>query len=528
MALNIRDLARMCEFSFELKSLGTVRCLSLNTDHLSQANKKLGVSGGQSIDFVRWLFGQMVKRPIEGYSGEADQTEAPRLTMEELSSVTDVELEEFSVKLIQKNRYLLKTHKGSDIEMSADESACDFLVRAFRHHDAEQKTQWERMTQSASNSLFTSATLKAIQHNIGLSAQFHDTIKAYNQSTLDREITRASIEPIWSRIPEISAAQEQVARLQAASRCGTEYSDENRIDRFSTASDIRRALDANQHNLAMFSSSTIDEVRSIAELAQMHTLHASLDPFRTPVESFANKLLHLQTLDTIRSPAYLDAFIQASTISDVFLQSIRVDHQLQDATRHFAQAAVPPFGSLNDYRQFLDAAGLWLSHWPHTRLLSIGEKRRRLRAKLNNNTEPNHVKNAKSLVHRYELTLRDILDDAMASAYGEDWAAIRLPLCNCNDLLGKWKKRGGEILAHADYAHYERIMSNPEHFEAVFEAGFDDLTALAELIRRAGDLRATLHHCHPFSPEDLRDLRLIWRTIETGLLALTEDYEFES
>ena len=36
--------------------------------------------------------------------------------------------------------------------------------------------------------------------------------------------------------------------------------------------------------------------------------------------------------------------------------------------------------------------------------------------KLNNNAEPNHVKNAKSLVHPYELTLRDILDDAMASA----------------------------------------------------------------------------------------------------------------
>ncbi len=51
---------------------------------------------------------------------------------------------------------------------------------------------------------------------------------------------------------------------------------------------------------------------------------------------------------------------------------------------------------------------------------------------------------------------------------------------------------------------------------------------LAVLIEKAGKLRAVLHHFHPFSPEDLRDLRLIWRTIESGLLALTADYDMGS
>lgn len=81
---------------------------------------------------------------------------------------------------------------------------------------------------------------------------------------------------------------------------------------------------------------------------------------------------------------------------------------------------------------------------------------------------------------------------------------------------------------HADYAHYERTMSHPEHFEAVFESGFDDISDLATLIKKAGQLRAAPQHFHPFTPEALRDLRLIWRTIETGLLALTADYDFES
>lgn len=166
MALNLRDLARMCEFNFELASLGTVRCLCLNTEHLSKANKKLTSSVAQSIDIVRWLFGEMARRPIDVSSDDADKIEAPRFTAEELSSVTDAELEEFADKLIQMNRYLLKTHKGSDIERSVDESACDFLARAFRHHAAEQKAQWSRMTEPMSKSLSGSVAFGAMQRDL--------------------------------------------------------------------------------------------------------------------------------------------------------------------------------------------------------------------------------------------------------------------------------------------------------------------------------------------------------------------------
>jgi len=338
----------------------------------------------------------------------------------------------------------------------------------------------------------------------------------------------ASLAAEYQRATLLNTELEQAARMNAGLKHWSVYSDENRIDRFSTVSDILRAQEANQRHLAMYSYAAIDEARSIAELAQTCKLHAALDPYRTSVESFASKLLHLQTLDTIRSPAYLDAFMQASTISDIFVESMRVDRHLQEATRQFSQVAVPMFGTLHDYGQFLNAAGLSLPHWPHVRLLTIGEKRRRFRAKLNNNAEPVHVKKAKSFVQCRELTLRDILDDVMENEYGEDWAEKRLPLCDCKDLLGKWQKRGGVVLAHADYYHYAQIMSYPEHFETVFESGFDDPEALAELIESAGKLRAALLHYHPFTEEDLRDLHLIWRTIETGLLALTSDYDIES
>lgn len=513
----------------DMNSLGRAICVSLKTTHLSQVNKKLVASDVQSLDVVRWLLSEMGRRPIDGVTDEHDPANNPRFTADELTAVTDADLEEFADKLIQKNKYLLlKTHKGSDIEKSVDESACDFLVRAFRHYAVEEKAATTRMMASVSNSIFASTAMDEMQRTIGIPVQLLDTIKALKTNTLARDFVRASIAPIRPKTLAILAAQQQATGMYGGAMHCTEYSDWNRIDRFSTVSEVLRAQAATQNHLAMYSSETVDEARRIAKLAQTCALQESLDPFRTPVASLANKMLCLQTLDMVKSPAYLDAFMQTSTISDVFFKSIRVDHQLQDALRQFSQVTVPTFQTLNDYGQFLNAAGLSLPHWPHVRLLTIGEKRRRLRVMISNYAEPVHVKKAKSLTHRYELTLRAILDDAMVGTYGEDWAVERLPLCDCKDLLGKWKKRGGEVLDHADFTHYERIMSYPEHFEAVFKAGFNDQTSLAVLIKQAGNLRAALLHCHSFAPEDLRDLRLIWRTIETGLLALTDDYDFEN
>lgn len=139
----------MGEFGMELNSFGRAICVSLNTTHLSQAEKKLAVSDVRSLDFVQWLFAEMARQPVDGISDEHDPVNNPRFTAEELMAVADAGLEEFADKLFLKNKYLLlKTHEGSDIEKLVDESACDFLVRAFRHYAAEQKAHWKRMIKS--------------------------------------------------------------------------------------------------------------------------------------------------------------------------------------------------------------------------------------------------------------------------------------------------------------------------------------------------------------------------------------------
>lgn len=544
MAFSISKLARMTEFNMALNSIGNAIFVSLNTTHLSQAQKKLTAAEVPGDVFVRWLFDEMARQPDDAITNEHDPSNNPRFTPEELTKVTCSELDAFASKLIQQNKYqLLKTYRGRDIEKKSDESACDFCSRAFRHCAVEEKKATERMKALAFPSAYERTATEAMQKASVFSSQnalFEYTKAAeVNKFLASAYLTQADIAATESMKrafgtlgPSALRQYEEVAKVKqkiastSSSIWGSEYSNLERIDRYSTISEVLSAQAATQRHLMTHSPSEITEARRIAELAQTYTLPASLASFRTSAEPFAVKLLHLQSLDTIHTPAYLSAFMQTSTISDIFAESIRADRQLRQAALQFSEMSLPAFDKLSNYGRFLDAAGLGLPHWPHVRLLTIGEKRRRFHARLKGNSELTHVKNAKSLVHRYEITLRQILDSAMASEYGEDWAPERLPLCDCKDLLGKWEKRGGEVLDHADYAHYERIMSSSEHFVAVFETGFDDRTELARLIRKAGDLRAALQHFRPFSAEDLRDLRLTWKTIETGLLALTDDYDF--
>jgi hypothetical protein len=264
--------------------------------------------------------------------------------------------------------------------------------------------------------------------------------------------------------------------------------------------------------------------RAVAESASALTLPSGLDAYRLSTKSLADRLTLFDTAVIAHDRVAIEAFASGAAVSDALALATRVDRSLIDATRAFSRTALPDLGSWAAHRAFLDASGLWLPRYPRVRLLTTAEKRRRFRARLQRNAEPPHVKRAKSLVHRYERVLREIIDAAMAAEFGEDWTTERLPECGCNTLLGRAAARGGDPLDHADYAHYRDIMSHPDHHSRVFAVAFDDPTALATLIDDAGRLRARSHHAGDFAPDDLRDLRLVWRTIEAGLLALTEDF----
>lgn len=305
------------------------------------------------------------------------------------------------------------------------------------------------------------------------------------------------------------------------------FSTVERLSLYSSAAEAVRQKELSDRYRLALPESMVMEARKFADLSQSMILQESLDRFRPAAEQLTNKLLHFHSLDAFVQTSNLSAFVQTAAVAEAFRESSRVDSALVEAAKQFALVQLPALYGRSDYSRFLDASGLLLPKWPNPRLLTLGQKRHRLNLKLRGNSESSHERKGKSLVKRYELALRDVLEEAMYIEYGVDWAELRLPVCNCKDLLGKWRKRGGDPLDHADYAHYRRIMVDPDHFEAVFSAGFDDPIHLASLLTRAGDLRSALAHHHPFSPSDLRDLRTTWTLIETGLLAITADYDFD-
>lgn len=266
-----------------------------------------------------------------------------------------------------------------------------------------------------------------------------------------------------------------------------------------------------------------------AETARKMGLPDALAEFGASTPSLAMRLSLLQSDRIFGDRGALGVFAQSAAFSNALSEASFVDRELMAAAQGFSALTLPDLGSLGATRAFLDASGLFLRRWPPVRLLSVAEKRRRMRIRLARYSQPPHVKKAKSIVYRYELVLREIIDAAMAGVYGEDWQAERLPACGCKTLLGRAQSKGGAPLDHADYAHYRDIMIDPEHFEAIFSDAFDTPDIVATLINDAGRLRARSHHPHPesFTPDDLRDLRVVWRTIEAGLLALMADYDFD-
>jgi hypothetical protein len=257
-------------------------------------------------------------------------------------------------------------------------------------------------------------------------------------------------------------------------------------------------------------------------------LPTGLESFRTPHESLADKLFVAQQYDWWQQQKHLDVFNTAAAVSNLFDDRQQLTRDTFDLLREFSQGEIAGLRNLTEYRSFLDSSGLLLPRWPHQRLLSVGEKRRRLQARLTDHKPSPHVRAATKLVHQYERVLRETIHLAMSDEYGDDWPEHRLPICGCKGLLGKWKSKGyGEILDHADYADYIKIVTYSEHFEAIFSIAFDEPGPLCELLTKAGKYRADSHHARStFSGEDLLQLRLTWKSLEALLMVLDPDYGF--
>lgn len=277
-----------------------------------------------------------------------------------------------------------------------------------------------------------------------------------------------------------------------------------------------------------------------ADLANKFKLPGFLDAHRIGTDMFADRLAAAGLTGSVlpgrwNDPGVLSAFSSAAAIANAMSAGSAMNADIQDLMRSFASAGIPGNLGLQTYRGVLDAAGLILPRWPIIRKLSAQERAKRQESRMRKYRQPPHVGRAKSLVHQYELYLREVIDELMTAEYGDDWADERLAICaedpvfrrDARKLLSVWKRDGGNVLDHADYVHYRMILVQQDHFFAIFSFGFgDDPEVVADLIAKARQLRAASHHArNDFTPQDLQDLRVTWKAIALGLEMLTVGME---
>lgn len=197
MTFNFDKFIRAAEFSFNLKSVGLVRCKSLSDDILRQARVRIKTPNFESRELVRWLMGELINRPsIENFQ-ESDPIEGDSLTSDQLEAINDQELESFSEQVLQKNRNLVKAHECEELKRVDGQSACDFLTHAIVHRGKEERAQVDRIIQSVSKPLFAESTLDSIRKSVAASNKFEDLIKQYSgdASLANRVLSQVRPEP---------------------------------------------------------------------------------------------------------------------------------------------------------------------------------------------------------------------------------------------------------------------------------------------------------------------------------------------
>lgn len=259
----------------------------------------------------------------------------------------------------------------------------------------------------------------------------------------------------------------------------------------------------------------IGGVRSVPE--QMARSFDLLTRFGGLAKASESMALHERLPSILRDPQYLSAFDQTRRFAEsISVASIGKPIGLSHLSE-FLDRAIPRFPSISDYDDFLGSAGL------DTRIDLIepdtdDEKYVELSfsALIETSGASEYETAAFQDIFAFERAIRAFLTRLFTDAFGADWPEKILPICNCGDLLGKYRKRGGDPLDHADWAHFVRLMSCEQVFVELFAVAFKEQSELIgslELIRK---IRKRPMHSHTIDHAVLRDLKARIRFIQKG------------
>ena len=231
MAADFRKIARRLAFRLETHSLGTIHCGSLTSGAFSKIEEELQSDGVNSVIFARRLL-QEVGRNFEEVKRNEDEddkkeTRDKPLTAEDISRLSDGDIQHFSREFIAHNKWLLRTYKDAhravrtnkkgekvisvkptavDFPKDNTESYSDYLVRVFRRYQEEQAESLKKITNPLSSSLFgnkfSSVTEGLLMKHVTLSDQLRKTLRGIEPKFTEPYID-STIEPRHLDLPDL-------------------------------------------------------------------------------------------------------------------------------------------------------------------------------------------------------------------------------------------------------------------------------------------------------------------------------------
>ena len=231
MVLDLSKFERRHDFDLETQSLGIIRCGTLKVSTLSGTAKALADPNGDALLQCRNIL-QMVGK-ILFPPADNQETSEIGLSDDDIQRITDEEIETFSKEFVAHNDWLL--HSGDDanrqessghangstgsFRTEADalakgngERNSDYLIRVLHRYFEAQGERLKKMLEPLSkgfasdtfaaqikqlaeplsarlaSSGFNATTLESLRRNLSISDQLKDTLRAFDKSTIAREI----------------------------------------------------------------------------------------------------------------------------------------------------------------------------------------------------------------------------------------------------------------------------------------------------------------------------------------------------
>ncbi|WP_041741344.1 hypothetical protein [Collimonas fungivorans] len=190
------DLAHIFDFDLQTANLGTLRIGPMESDF----NEKLQIDAAMPDADGRQLAQQALIHTARKKTGDAATgtwSEWPSLAETEVEEITLAELGTFSERLAQ--RYFTSNSDGTRGPVDGGPSGVDFLISEINKSKLSDERRIAQQFEEIRKSPFSSATMKAMEFNSGVSTRLGEAIGNF------RNLSRPPIESLY--IPSSSPIQ---------------------------------------------------------------------------------------------------------------------------------------------------------------------------------------------------------------------------------------------------------------------------------------------------------------------------------